>query len=81
MKAKEFDDCRDLSPGDRATLVEGLTALLRDRSAAYTIAAGVAAARGREAPDVGDFGISDILRLKRMFEPVEREVSTLPDKA
>jgi len=57
-----------VSNDDRELLVEALTALLRERSSAFRIAAHVASARGRGQPDVKDFGLADILRLHRQLD-------------
>jgi hypothetical protein len=60
--------CPDLlSASDRELLSDGLSALLRERVAAYEIAAKVALARGLATPNVTDFGLPDILRLSRII--------------
>ncbi|MBV8628820.1 MAG: hypothetical protein JO371_13290 [Paraburkholderia sp.] len=57
-----------VSNDDRELLVEALAALLRERYSAFRIATQVAGARGRDQPDVKDFGLADILRLHRQLE-------------
>ncbi|MGF6790369.1 hypothetical protein OKW27_004706 [Paraburkholderia sp. 35.1] len=54
-----------LSDADRQVLEDALAALLRERSSALRIAAKVASATGERLPNVGDFGLPDILRLSR----------------
>ncbi|WP_421377364.1 hypothetical protein ACOCG7_06805 [Paraburkholderia sp. DD10] len=82
----------NVSPRERAFLVEALELLMRERLNGLRIAIAVAAARGDRLPDVQDFGLDDILRLSRQlsdgagagpndrwFEaqaPVETRVST-----
>jgi len=57
------------TPTDREILEQGLSALLRERSIAYEIAAKVAVERGLARPNVHDFGLPDILRLSRTIRP------------
>jgi len=57
------------TPIDREILEQGLSALLRERSIAYEIAAKVAGERGLDRPNVHDFGLPDILRLSRTIRP------------
>ncbi|WP_179402862.1 hypothetical protein [Burkholderia guangdongensis] len=54
-----------LSAADREIIEQALSALLRERSVAYEIAVNVAIARGLVQPNVFDFGLPDILRLRR----------------
>ncbi|ACC76400.1 hypothetical protein AB4Y45_43300 [Paraburkholderia sp. EG287A] len=54
-----------LSASDWEILAQGLNALLRERTVAYQIAVSIAVARGFVRPEVGDFGLPDILRLSR----------------
>ncbi len=67
MSAKESIFTHALSVTDRALLTEALSSLLRERSNAFKIAAGVAISKGRKIPDVAEFGLSDILRLSRQL--------------
>jgi hypothetical protein len=68
MSAKEPFFVHALSCTDRALLAEALTLLLRERSGAFRIASDVAMSKGREVPDVAEFGLSDILRLSRLLQ-------------
>lgn len=54
-----------LSAADRKIIEQALSALLRERSVAYEIAVDVANSHGLVQPDVFDFGLPDILRLRR----------------
>ncbi|KVQ18860.1 hypothetical protein WL99_11960 [Burkholderia cepacia] len=68
MKCEDPTLQMKLSLADCSTLMDGLEALLRDRSVAYRISTDVSALSMREGPSVFDFGIHDILRLKRFLE-------------
>ncbi len=65
MSPNNCDDPGTLSTSDWEILVQGLNALLRERSIAYQIAVKVAMDRGLATPSVGDYGLPDILRLSR----------------
>ncbi|NKJ49018.1 hypothetical protein CIC12_20210 [Burkholderia sp. SG-MS1] len=56
-----------LSVQETKLLVDGLGALLRERSVAFEIARDAAVSRGQEGLDVRDFGLPDILRLSRLL--------------
>ncbi|MFM0139359.1 hypothetical protein [Caballeronia grimmiae] len=68
MLIDRFSGSEALTAADRKIISEGLTALLRERSVAYEIAANVALSRGLARPDVRDFGLPEILRLSREIE-------------
>ena len=59
-----------LSEKDRQLLVDGLAALLRERSMAFEIASHAATSSGGLELDVHDFGLPDILRLSRNLQCV-----------
>lgn len=61
-----------LSEKDRKLLMDGLTALLRERSLAFEIASNAATSAGRRKLDVRDFGLPDILRLSRNLQSAPR---------
>jgi hypothetical protein len=65
MSCSDFVKSDVLTAADREILAQGLGALLRERSVAYEIAMKVAIAKGLDQPNVGDFGLPDILRLSR----------------
>lgn len=65
MSQNDFNRPGMLSVADCEILVQGLNALLRERSIAFEIAVKVAADRGLTMPNVGDYGLPDILRLSR----------------
>jgi hypothetical protein len=67
MSAHDSFLASNVSPSDRAFLVEALELLMRERSNALRIATAVAAARGERLPDVQDFALDDILRLSRQL--------------
>lgn len=67
MSAHDRFLASNVSPRERAFLVEALELLMRERSNALRIATAVAAARGDRLPDVQDFGLDDILRLSRQL--------------
>ncbi|MGF6880280.1 hypothetical protein [Paraburkholderia tuberum] len=67
MASHDFSGPGVLTAADREIISQGLNALLRERSLAYEIALKVALSRGHAHPDVGDFGLPDILRLSRMI--------------
>ncbi|PMS28778.1 hypothetical protein C0Z16_21950 [Paraburkholderia rhynchosiae] len=54
-----------VSPSERAFLVEALDLLMRERANALRIASVVAEGRGDRVPEVHDFGLDAILRLRR----------------
>ncbi|CAL8481630.1 conserved protein of unknown function (plasmid) [Caballeronia sp. S22] len=56
-----------LSAHETRLLVDGLAALLRERSVAFEIARDAALSRGQAGFDVRDFGLPDILRLSRLL--------------
>jgi hypothetical protein len=63
---------RDLvSDADYEVLEVALAALLRERSCAMRIAAKVPTETGREAPQVKEFGLPDILRRSRAISSRE----------
>jgi len=64
-QAHEVIRAGTLTDADRQVLGEALAALLRERSSALRIAAKIADATGGRLPNVGDFGLPDILRLSR----------------
>lgn len=53
---------------DRQIVADALQALLRERSDAQHLATRIAADRRRPQPDPNDYGLSDILRLRRLME-------------
>jgi hypothetical protein len=53
---------------DRQIVADALQALLRERSDALHLAMRIAVDRGRPQPDPNDYGLSDILRLRRLME-------------
>nr|WP_175951856.1 hypothetical protein [Burkholderia sp. BCC0405] len=64
-------------PRDRRVIADALRALLRERSEALAFAMRIADECGRCRPDAADFALSDIIRLARAVERIEREgVST-----
>jgi hypothetical protein len=67
MSAHDRFLASNVSPRERAFLVEALELLMHERSNALRIATAVAAARGDRLPDVQDFGLDDILRLSRQL--------------
>jgi hypothetical protein len=67
MSAHDRFLASNVSPRERAFLVEALELLMRERSNALRIATAVAASRGDRLPDVQDFGLDDILRLSRQL--------------
>jgi hypothetical protein len=67
MSAHDRFLASNVSPRERAFLVEALKLLMHERSNALRIATAVAAARGDRLPDVQDFGLDDILRLSRQL--------------
>ena len=54
-----------LSDDERKLLIEGLTALRRERGQAWNVAFDVAVANGKRQPSLRQFGIDDIKRLAR----------------
>ena len=64
-QAHEVIRAGTLTDADRQILGEALAALLRERSNALRIAAKIADAAGERVPNVGDYGLPDILRLSR----------------
>ncbi|QGZ64278.1 hypothetical protein [Paraburkholderia acidisoli] len=58
-----------MSSDDYGTLLEGLESLLRERLMAYRLAARLLAGESQPAIDVGQFGLTDIIRLKQLLEP------------
>lgn len=55
----------DLSDDERKLLIEGLTALRRERGQAWNMACDTADANGNRRPSLRQFGIDDIKRLAR----------------
>lgn len=53
---------------DRQIVADALQALLRERSDALHLAMRIAADHRRPQPDPNDYGLSDILRLRRLME-------------
>ncbi|MDN7516071.1 hypothetical protein [Burkholderia sp. AU45251] len=60
-------------PRDRRVVADALRALLRERSEALAFAMRVADERGRPRPDAADFALTDIIRLARIVERIERD--------
>jgi hypothetical protein len=67
MSCSDIDKSDVLTAADREILAQGLSTLLRERSVAYEIAMKAAVAKGLDQPNVGDFGLPDILRLSRLI--------------
>lgn len=59
-------------PRDRQVIADALRAL-RERSEALAFAMRMADQRGRPRPDAADFALTDIIRLARIVERVERD--------
>ncbi|MGU7771552.1 hypothetical protein ACV229_15365 [Burkholderia sp. MR1-5-21] len=57
-----------ISPEEAVLLLDGMAALLRERSVALKIAQTAARGRGRLPPDVIEFGLPTILHLARRIE-------------
>ena len=55
----------DLNDDERKLLIEGLTALRRERGQAWNLACDVADANGKRRPSLRQIGIDDIKRLAR----------------
>ena len=55
----------DLSDDERKWLIDGLTALRRQRGQAWNLACDAADANGKRQPSLHQFGIDDIKRLAR----------------
>ncbi|PRY04094.1 hypothetical protein [Paraburkholderia sp. BL25I1N1] len=72
MPMTRSPDIPGVTEADYTLLVEALSSLLRERSSALQIAAEVAKKRGLAAPNVWDFGLPDILRLRRVWEVASR---------
>lgn len=60
-------------PRDRQVIADALRALLRERSEALALAMRMADQCGRPRPDAADFALTDIIRLARIVERVERD--------
>ncbi|WP_311767314.1 hypothetical protein [Burkholderia sp. Bp8992] len=60
-------------PRDRRVVADALRALLRERSEALAFAMRIADECGRPRPDVADFALTDIIRLARIVERIERD--------
>ncbi|RQU52384.1 hypothetical protein DF147_01980 [Burkholderia cenocepacia] len=60
-------------PRDRQVIADALRALLRERSEALAFAMRMADQCGRPRPDAADFALTDIIRLARIVERVERD--------
>ncbi|CAN0644518.1 hypothetical protein [Burkholderia cepacia] len=60
-------------PRDRQVIADALRALLRERSEALAFAMRMADQCGRPRPDASDFALTDIIRLARIVERVERD--------
>jgi hypothetical protein len=67
MSSEALTSLDSLSAPDKELLVDALAALLRERGVALKIARRTAASKGHRQPEVGDFGLPDILRLSRLF--------------
>ena len=60
-------------PRDRQVIADALRALLRERSEALAFAMRMADQCGRPRPDAADFALTDIIRLARVVERIERD--------
>nr|WP_310641851.1 hypothetical protein [Burkholderia cenocepacia] len=60
-------------PRDRQVIADALRALLRERSEALAFAMRIADQCGRPRPDAADFALTDIIRLARIVERIERD--------
>ncbi|MCA8100320.1 hypothetical protein [Burkholderia contaminans] len=60
-------------PRDRQVIADALRALLRERSEALAFAMRMADQCGRPRPDAADFALTDIIRLARIVERIERD--------
>ncbi|WP_244135919.1 hypothetical protein [Burkholderia sp. BCC0506] len=60
-------------PRDRQVIADALRALLRERSDALAFAMRIADQCGRPRPDAADFALTDIIRLARIVERIERD--------
>ncbi|VWD35618.1 hypothetical protein BLA18110_06474 [Burkholderia lata] len=68
-------------PRDRRVIADALRVLLRERSEALAFAMRIADECGRSRPDAADFALSDIIRLARIVERVERDGALKNDAA
>ncbi|OXI15372.1 hypothetical protein [Burkholderia sp. AU15512] len=60
-------------PRDRQVIADALRALLRERAEALAFATRMADQCGRPRPDAADFALTDIIRLVRIVERIERD--------
>ena len=60
-------------PRDRQVIADALRALLRERAEALAFAMRMADQCGRPRPDAADFALTDIIRLARIVERIERD--------
>ncbi|QUN56368.1 hypothetical protein [Burkholderia cenocepacia] len=65
-------------PRDRQVIADALRALLHERSEALSFAMRMADACGRSRPDAADFALTDIIRLARIVERIERDGAAEP---
>ena len=67
MSRKDYSILQLLPASDRELLDDALAALQRERASALQIAMKAAAARRQPCPDVSDFGLPDVLRMRRQL--------------